>query len=285
MLACSGRLDSASVSRLVDQMLVPGDETATEAVVDLRAIRFAEPYALALCASVIEERAAAGYSMTILCPPAESCGWYLARCGFISCIDAFSEVICAAQLREPVPEQPFGTVLPLQMLRRPEQIASISSAFESFLISGRSEAAIRPVISTLEELCANIFHHAAYPIGWFAGQRYWNNYQGREFVELAVVDTGQGIRRSLGKRFPELLGTADSLVLRRMLDQGLSSSSDPFRGNGYHVLQRAASQLDGSFTLRSGTGVIIQGRGTPQKQRDHLPSWPGTQLRVRFTLP
>lgn len=266
-------------------MLGLDDEDVVEIVVDLRAIRFAEPYPLALCAAMIQERAMGGRSMVVLCPPAETCGWYLARSGFIAHVEVFSEVICASRLRGSAPDQPFGTVLPLQALQSSDQVASVSSAFEKFIGGGRADAVIRPIVSTLEELCANIFHHAAYPIGWFVGQRYRNGYQGREFVELAIVDAGQGIRQSLGQRFPELLRIADSLVIRRMLDQGLSSSGDPFRGNGYHVLQRAAKQLDGSFTLRSGTGVVTQPRGAPPRQRDYEPSWPGTQLRVRFTLP
>lgn len=273
------------MSRLVDQLVGSSVAIRGDTIVDLRAVRFAEPYALALCASMLEERAAAGSAITVLCPPAASCGWYLARCGFIANVEAFGEVVCTADLREPVPDHPQGTVLPLQMLRSSDEITAVSAMFEAFLSPGRDQATIRPILSTLEELCVNIFHHAAYPLGWFAGQRYWNNGQGREFVELAIVDAGQGIRRSLGTRFPRFLDAEDSVVLRQMLDEGLSSSTDPFRGNGYHVLQRAASQLDGQFTLRSGTGVILQGRGTPLRRRDYPLSWPGTQLRVRFTLP
>lgn len=145
----------------------------------------------------------------------------------------------------------------------------------------RQKSSIR---STIRELCMNIFHHADADEGWIAAQRYFNHYTGEPYIEIAIGDAGQGIRRSLVSSYPELHSAGDSVVMRRMVTERLTSSKDQRRGNGYYVLQRATRLLDGSFLLWSGDGAVQQNRGSQKLQAsNHATSWPGTQLKVRLT--
>ena len=138
--------------------------------------------------------------------------------------------------------------------------------------------------STVRELCMNVFHHAEADEGWIAAQRYFNHYTGDPYIEIAIGDAGQGIRKSLAPSYLELRSAADSAAMIRMVTEQLTSSRDQRRGNGYYVLQRATRLLDGSFLLWSGSGAVRQHRSSQKlKATDHATSWPGTQLKITLT--
>lgn len=281
----TGTLSESTVQALADSVFAGESSREVHALVrfDISSIGFAEPYGVVVLAAIMEKLVHDGHQVEVICPTDINCASYLVSCGFVQQVRSFAGLAGAARLEGSATTS--STVLPVHLLRSPEDVEALQVRVEEFLRLAGGWEERHPIIGTIRELCVNVFHHADYPAGWIAGQRYHNRYEGSDYVEVAIADAGQGIRRSLGAVIPEMLSLSDGCVLERMLREGLTSTQNAYRGNGYYVLQEAAGELDGSFSLRSGAGAVLRGRGGELHRRENLPMWPGTQLKARFTLP
>jgi hypothetical protein len=234
-------------------------------------------------ASVSEKLTRGGHRVEIVVPLNSDCTSYLVACGFVRQVKAFAEVEAPPWVFSGSPSG-SPSVLPLYRLDEEADVGWLHERAGDFLRSGGWKQR-DPILGTIKEISVNVFHHAEYPVGWIMGQLYRNSYQDSEYVEIAIAVAGRGIRRSLTTRYPELVGSPEGTVLERMLREHLSSATGEYRGTGYYILQHAAEQLDGSFSLRSGSGAVIRKRGGAVQRKENLPAWPGTQLKARFTIP
>ncbi len=288
-VAASGELSARALQPLLDPLfpgglLPPGVVTH---VIDLRAVRFISPGPLVTLATILAGRSPALPAVRLVVPDNADCRRYLAAAGFLQPIGECADIEGAADLMGYGPSE-LETVLPLTRLCASSEIPALLHRVEGRLDtmmgcgSGTWETTKRPILSTIRELCENVFQHADGSTGWIAAQRYQTKV-GTPFVEVAIADRGRGIRRSLATRHTELLLSSDAQALERMLTEKLSRHSNEFRGTGYYVLQRATRELDGSFHLRSGAGTAERARRGSLQHHDCSATWPGTQLQARFT--
>jgi anti-sigma regulatory factor (Ser/Thr protein kinase) len=139
---------------------------------------------------------------------------------------------------------------------------------------------------SLSEACQNIVEHAGRG-GWVMVQRYdWSNRRaGRDVVQIAVCDAGQGFRKSLdtsraranaGERW------SDGDALESGVMQGVSRYTDPGRGQGLTGIRGYVFRFDGKLTVRSGTAKIamLPDWVEDRPRQDGLTPFPGAQLQI-----
>ena len=286
VLSASGELARTGAGRLLDQLA--DDRGLSPIDLDLTGVTFVTPFAAASIAAALHGWPAPPDGVRLLCPSDSNCKRYLAASGFLQSIAEVIDVIGDDGLSDVKPSWGATTVLPLSRIedcsRIPELLDMIEERLD--LMLGRSGEGWtntkRPIVSTIREICQNIFDHADFPHGWLAAQQYRNQWNGRPYVEVGIADAGRGIRRSLATRHVEVLHATDGEAVERALG-GLSRMENTYRGTGYFILQKATKDLDGSFYLRSGAGAIAQNRRGAARREEELPAWRGTYLHLRLT--
>jgi hypothetical protein len=285
--AASGELDDRTVDRVADPLVRHRNGNRGHSI-DLSAVTFVTPFALVSLAAILSFRNNRG-GIRIGCPESQDCRQYLAVSGFLQAMRPFVSFEGVDDLIDTAPSWSADTVLPLTRLEA-DEIQDLHQGVQRRLGNMLRGAAHRPrdlapILSTIQEACANVFQHARCRDAWLAAQRYLNRYTRDPYVEVAIADAGCGIRESLATRFRNFSRLSDGEVLERMLTEGLSRFEDPNRGTGYWVLQDATRQRDGSFYLRSGSGAVRRPRGSGLQRVVLSTRWPGTQLQVRLTCP
>ncbi len=228
-------------------------------------------------------------ALVVRCPSNTNCRQYLTTSGFLQLIGKRAAVEGVHEFALAGPSSTADTVLPLTRLEEETALLGLRDNVRvklEMMLGARGGGSIRelaPILSTIQEACANVFQHAGSGVAWIAAQRYKNRYTGHRYVEVGIADAGCGIRESLATRLEEFRRASDSEAVSRMLAEGLSRFADPYGGNGYQVLQEATRIRDGSFYLRSGHGAVSRRRHSAPQREDFVTRWPGTQLMVRFT--
>lgn len=131
------------------------------------------------------------------------------------------------------------------------------------------------VISLLAESCSNAVDHSG-DVGVVTIQKYERSSY--VDVELAISDSGIGIRRSLSAVHRNIPDT-DSGCIEQAL-AGLSARKGR-GGHGLRAIQQIATASGGSLLIRSETGsVMAKPAGT--NAQDGLAFFPGTQVAITF---
>ena len=119
---------------------------------------------------------------------------------------------------------------------------------------------------SLREMIRNSLEHARVDGVWYCAQ-YWPT---RDLVELALLDQGIGIRKSLARN-PHLNLTTDENAIKQALLPGVSGvafkgakkqRSDEWRNSGYglYMTSRLAG-MDGEFFVGSGNAGLVFSKG------------------------
>jgi hypothetical protein len=285
-----GSLDMRALSPLVDSIVTDGGEprACDEIVLDLTEVTFVTPGSLAPLAALVEHASRTLPPLRLHAPLNVDCRRYLASAGLLQMLQGVVTVHGAEELDGVGPSNSAETVLPLTRLCGQSELPPLLQHLEQRLddmlgyADDSWDAKKRPIISTVRELCENVFQHAGGSPGWIAAQKYRSG-TGDAFVEIAIADAGIGVRRTLSTHHTEFLSALDGEALERMVKEHLSRYTDPLRGNGYYVLQEATKDLDGSFFLRSGSGAVGRRRRSRLLRQDALAHWPGTHLEIRLT--
>jgi hypothetical protein len=137
-----------------------------------------------------------------------------------------------------------------------------------------------PLAYCLREVIRNVFEHAETDRCVLCAQKCADNV-----IEIAVIDQGRGIRRSLEER---LKITSDGEALRNAIRPGVSRcpSSDPDNpwgnsGFGLFVLSEIGRQL-GTFRVVSGLAVLNLTNG---ETREETTAFCGTAIQLRLRRP
>lgn len=137
-----------------------------------------------------------------------------------------------------------------------------------------------PLAYCLREIIRNVFEHAQTDRCVLCVQKCLDGN-----VELAVIDQGRGIRRSLEERFNF---DTDHEALRYALQPGVSRtpSSDPKdpwgnSGFGLFVLSELGREL-GIFRVISGTAALCLAL---EKSREDVATFQGTAIQLRLRRP
>lgn len=144
---------------------------------------------------------------------------------------------------------------------------------ERCTVSDLARAAIR---ICLDELAENVIHHAASPLGGFAAAQGWPRTQ--QF-EIAIVDVGVGIRRSLTAN-PEWADISDDVTaISTALEPRVTATPERNAGIGLYITRLLLRENGGTLVVRSGSGAVYS--GVDERAEVTAVSFPGTLVALR----
>ena len=133
------------------------------------------------------------------------------------------------------------------------------------------------------ELMMNVVYHADIDGGFALAQQY--NYNGGPAIEVAVADSGIGIRNSLMKN-SDLIGICfDTDAIKTALEEGVTSVSHSYRGYGLaHIVNNVLRERERNMVIRSGNGIItLSGDGVIKEENTSI-YFSGTVINVTIPL-
>lgn len=137
----------------------------------------------------------------------------------------------------------------------------------------------------IREIVRNIPEHSESNDIWYCAQ-YWPYY---DLVELAILDEGIGIKKSLidGGKVPESISDEEALSLA--LEPGLSGAStfildEDWKNSGFglYMVSHMCAELDANFIITSGTaGMSIQKEYGQMTKSFFKSGVKGTAIQIR----
>ena len=240
--------------------------------IDLKNVRFVDPYALLLLHLLLLERDEQGQPIKISWP-------------LIPRIHQWMRAMGMQMTRFPVAGAPFADgESPLQPITEIEDEAGIGRVVDGFhrCLAKRyslTETSRRALVAVMIELFQNIPHHSN-ATGMAPDAHGIAAMQDDEdSIFLAVADKGIGLASSLGLRggYENL---SDAAALDVVFHQGASRFDDPGRGGELRRIAELVRSWNGAFALRSGRALYyFDSRGGNVVD---VPYFPGVQLGLRL---
>ena len=265
------------VFRLASPLLYgDGPETA-EAILDLGAVGFVDPYAaVSLCVLVELLAAKTGARPRLLLPRSLPVRSYLSRVGVLQCLDGIAEVDGADTGASPI----VGSEV-LLGLTKIESADAINAATRRLLQIlevnlGYEKKTINAVANTISELCANILDHSG-SHGWVVAQRYRRPDGEARYLWIGVADGGIGIKKSLATRYDTAAWSHRDAIVNALKK---NFSRFPDRGLGLTMVRRIVEDFWGSLHIRSGDCRVYLGVRPTEYGG---PLFPGTQVGIALS--
>jgi len=260
-----------TIEWIEDVMTLAADEEGQ--VLDLRDVRFVDPYGLLLLDLLIRDRAECGAPLQVAWPVhAPVVGWMRA-------MGRYDRIDRTAQLARRLPR--VSTALqPIASIADEAAITRLVDGFDARLAERYplDESPRRTLVRIMIELFQNIPQHsnatgdAVDPHGIAAMQDY------RDGLVLAIADKGVGFRASLSLRGDGPIET-DSAAIDAAVLRGLSRFTDPGRGEELMRIVRMVRSWDGTIAVRSGGALFHHDPAQGGDLYDVAP-FPGVQIAL-----
>jgi len=171
-------------------------------------------------------------------------------------------------------------LLELTPITGPEDVTAIAARAHRIFSYWLATKGLNSLLSVLSEVCANVYQHSGDPQGYVLIQKYEAERRGQVIVQVAVGDSGRGIRGSLASRHDNI--GEDPLNYLKAALQGLSARSTGRGGLGLRRVEQIVASNRGYLWLRSETAALLT-RGSENTQaHERLLHVPGTQVAVKL---
>lgn len=284
VISVPASLDEHTFETVFEQLAaVPAD---AKILVDARHTRFATPYGLTTLLCVAQSR----LEKPDFAPPEdEKTGSYWARCGFYRYAEELYTLRGTVPRRGQTPDS--DVLLNITPIAKSEDVHEVVDRVKDrathilTTVLDLEPRATMSFVVTLSEACQNIVEHAGRG-GWVMVQRYnWSKRRvGRDVVQIAVCDAGQGFRKSLETSRARAIADRwdDAIALEHGVIKGVSRYSDPGRGQGLTGVRGYVHRFDGKLSVRSGTARIALNPEWEDDvpRQDDLSPFLGAQLQV-----
>jgi len=240
---------------------------------DLSDVTFIWPAAITLLTTTVLRLRQDGFQVRITRPTSEKVDGYLNRMDFY----ALAEVEADYPWRRRSSEGRFCEVVQARSEEEGEAVVG-----DVMKILDRSVAGVSTIYDAVHyallEIVNNVFHHAHSPTqAVMCAQLYAHLRR----VELAVVDSGRGIRASLGQN-PKLAGqfatAAEAIELA--VQPRVTGRPDYNTGEGLFFTLEFVKANRGDACVHSHDGALRVRAGEVSVQT--TPFWPGTWVGLRF---
>jgi len=147
-----------------------------------------------------------------------------------------------------------------------------------------NKSALNSLLSSLSELCSNVYQHSTDKNGIVLIQKYGKQTLNVVNVQVAVGDLGCGIKGSLESRYGLIAGSAIEYLKLAMEGQ---SARDTGRGGlGLRRVEQIIQENNGSLYLRSHNATLLSHYKTGRTFTSETVFFPGTQiaLGLNFSL-
>jgi len=265
------RLTVETIDGVLERVIEQGAEA-----LDLRGIRFTDPYALLLLGLLVLEMTERRHAPRIEWPEAPAVRTWMNAMGFFTEIGTSKAVRFSSRSAR-------SALQPITAITDEAGIGRVVDGFHRRLAERYplTELSRRTLTAIMIELFQNIPHHSnatgnvADPHGIAAMQDY------EDSLFLAIADKGVGLRGSLGLR-PGYEGITDSRALNSILHDGISRFADAGRGGELQRIVGVVRSWDGVLALRTGSALLyFDERGGDIYD---VPDFPGVQLAIRIPL-
>lgn len=272
-----------SITAIHDIDFLRNIETSGDRVIDLEPLDFIKPLGVVALLATLErltkqQRAA---DLTLKLPNSRPVRAYLRSCGVF---DAMRDLgsFKGLQPEEVIPEPPpVRTMVRCMHFADDSDIEDLAQNMEErfqteLLGFGSILSACHTIFS---ELATNVVCHAESLGGYVLAQQ--DNRRDASVIEIAVADTGIGVRASLQKNANYRTLHSDAEAMELAIKEGVSSLEDNSRGYGlYHVTDDVKKNDSREMTMRSGQGKItLRGDGSITKE-DGCVTYSGTIVNV-----
>jgi anti-sigma regulatory factor (Ser/Thr protein kinase) len=278
-------LDEISFEQVLEQLAALPDDA--KVLVDARHARFATPYGLCSLLCLAQTRV----EKPDFAPPAdENVSSYWARSAFYRYAEELYNM--RGTVPRPRTSKDSDTVLEVTPIARSEDVHAMVDRVKeraTHILTTMLDLEPRATMGfamTLSEACQNIVEHAGRG-GWVMVQRYdWSKRRaGRDVVQIAVCDAGQGFLKSLETSRARALASrwTDGEALEIGVVQGVSRFTDPGRGQGLKGIRGYVHRFNGKLSVRSGTArivAILPEWEDDVPRRDDLTPFAGAQLQI-----
>lgn len=257
---------------------------------DFTAVRFMEPWALAMFAAYAAWLRHNNYTVHVRMEPSNPANAYFDAMGLGEVARTGGTSGTAAEWLESHQNTGLHVVRSETDLRAFRQ----SSSRLTLKHCPDAEDALR---WAMVELSRNVLQHAASPTGGFAIAQHFPT---DKRLQVAIVDTGRGLLDSLKSRYPELQNDAEALRLAVLPHSSGAPAVGPYgdslrnAGLGLFTTREIAWRAGGTFWLASGN-ALLGARGdlesvweahtpTPGKIYRRIEKWPGTVVVIDFPV-
>jgi hypothetical protein len=270
------RINGLRVGDVLMRALPKDDE---EVLIDLSAVRFSDPSGLVSLVTACLDAIEMGNNLAIVAPDERNVANYLLRMNFrdllrdegVRFVGGFASWDVRARALE-------NRLLELQGVDSSNAEAVCESLLTLGEASGVPASVLQPAVLGLAEAVDNTLEHAGCERAIVMAQRYRAD-AGRLRLEVAVGDTGVGLRQTLRRKYtvPD-----DATAVALAIEKGVSKKQGGGRrGNGLSsIVEAVCRTAGGSFQLRSGDASIsVRGRGGAFAR-----SYPTSRYGVQLTL-
>lgn len=274
-------LTGDQTSKAIDRLRpLAGEDNA----VSLRDLEFIDPFGLLLLLSYLRYLSMVLDRVWLYLPRKDGVLQYLIRSGFLKMASEFVTLIPNLPTSTILQSQDEIWLIPITVLRAEDDVPEIVDHFlqsmqRIFLPSGGTLSQDQRFFCTLlSELCQNIPQHSR-DQGYVAAQCY-RSKTGRE-IHIALTDLGIGLRGSLSQGHA-IVDWPEEKVIRYALTQGVSATNEIGRGLGLAHVIKALQRFQGTFFLRSGSGLYTQIR--EREEFSNCNFFPGVQVGLILSL-
>jgi anti-sigma regulatory factor (Ser/Thr protein kinase) len=221
---------------------------------DMNGLVFMCPTAQAIVAGAFHrviDGGLAGDGSTIVMPSSQMVAQYLKRMDFF-------DPLVGHLPEEFVRREPVG-FRPLQHFQDSEACYRASRELKDALAEAcdlEEEVAAAAIHVCLAELAENVLFHSGSDRGGFAAAQGWEK---KAIVEVAIVDTGVGIRESLTKNANYADISTDVEAIEKALEPMVTATPDRNTGLGLSVTRFLLRRNGGQLMVRSGQGAVYAG--------------------------
>jgi hypothetical protein len=218
---------------------------------DLRRVRFVDPYALLLLDLLVKDREERGTPLCVLWPTDRLVSRWMTRMGLFGELEG---EVPTGDGRAPTVAE---ALQPITRIEEERGITKLVNTFDSRL-SARYPIDWSPrktLIQMMIELFQNIPQHSnateevSDPHGVAAMQDY------RDGLVLAIADKGIGLRASLSLREVDT-DLTDAAALEAAVLRGVSRFADPGRGKELMRIFHMVRSWEGTIVVRSGSALL-----------------------------
>ena len=197
-----------------------------------------------------------GIPFTIVVPRDKEVWYYLHCIDLIAALEAIVPLDVEEDALQGINEN-VTALVPVRDFRTSEEVEEIAAQVED--VFQASPDGLAPLLGAchlvVAELAGNVVAHSGGTRGWVLAQRY--DAGGSPVIEIAVGDSGIGIRRSLARNAKHRrLGDRDAL--RIAIVDGASRLADPHRGYGLgHIRREIGGGRQRRLFMASGFGRLF----------------------------
>lgn len=240
------------------------DDGRRELTIDLSRLHFASPLDLAAVAALAEVAIQHGQPVTMIRPEDPGVDAYVARMDLYICLDPRVRISGDALAVEKSART--DVLVEVGRIRSAQAASEMGERFANIAKQQGFGNAVPGLFRALGELLDNAATHGQSEAGAFAAAQFYTGATSdRQGLELAVCDTGVGVRQHLNQHRQRF--TTDRTALDRAVLAPITGTDEHGRGWGLSdVVQYVGAHERAAFVIASGSSALYT------SQRDGLIS-------------